>query len=400
MNNDIYLLRLAFGSTFYSKPSFLVTAPGRVNLIGEHTDYNDGFVLPMAIEQKIYVMARPMYGDLVKLKSIGFDGIKEFQVNAKIEKGEKVEGESSWADYVKGVALKIKESGRDINGFWTIFRSDIPIGAGLSSSAALEVSSAAIISALFGLDLTPVELVTIAHSAENEFVGVKCGIMDQMTCVHAKEGNALFVDCRDSSFEYVPMNLKDVSFVVVDTKVKRELKSSVYNERRDECNKAVEAISKVAKVRSDVKALRDANLDDLKKIEGNIDENIFKRARHVITENDRVIKGKDFLKNGDFEEFGKLMYLSHESLKTDYEVSSPELNLAVDTAKGVKGVLGARMTGAGFGGSTIVLIKKGNEDNLTEANTGAFAAKELTEPDIFTVSPSGGVTVEEMELNE
>jgi galactokinase len=398
MNNDIYLLRIAFGSTFSTKPSFLVTAPGRVNLIGEHTDYNDGFVLPMAIEQKMYVMARPMYGDLVRLKSIGFgDDIEEFQVNAKIEKGEKVEGKSAWANYVKGVALKIKESGHDINGFWTIFRSDIPIGAGLSSSAALEVSSAAMISAQFGLNLKPEELVNIAHSAENEFVGVKCGIMDQMTAVHAKEGNALFIDCRDASFEYIPMNLKDVSFVVVDTKVKRELGSSVYNERREECQKAVEAISKV---RSDVKTLRDANLDDLKKIDGNIEENILKRAHHVITENDRVIKGKDFLKSGDFEEFGKLMYLSHESLKNDYEVSAPELNLAVDTAKEIKGVLGARMTGAGFGGSAIVLVKKGNEDILTEAITGAFAKKELAEPDIFAVSPSGGVTVEEMELNE
>lgn len=398
MDNNIFLLRASFGSVFYDKPKFLVTAPGRVNLIGEHTDHNEGFVLPIAIEQRMYVMARPMYGDLVRLKSVGFKGIEEFQVNAKIEKGEKGEdNKTNWADYVKGVALKFKESGRDINGFCVLYRSDIPIGAGLSSSAALEVSSAAIIAAQFGHNLKPDEIVKIAHSAECDFVGVKCGIMDQMTCVHAKEGNALFIDCRDSSFEHIPLNLKDVSFVVVDTKVKRELGSSVYNKRREECEAVLKTISKA---RPKVKALRDADIDDLKKVEGDVEENILKRARHVITENDRVIKAVEHIKSGNFEEFGKLMYLSHESLKNDYEVSCPELDLVVDTAKNVKGVLGARLTGAGLGGSAIVLVKKEGEKGLTDAVVGAFAEQSLEEPNIFAVSPSGGVTVEEMETNE
>lgn len=396
MDNNIFLLRASYGSVFYNKPRFMATAPGRVNLIGEHTDYNEGFVLPMAIEQKIYVMARPMYGDLVRLRSVGFKGIEEFQVNAKIDKGEAgEEGKTNWADYVRGVILQFKESGREINGFWALYRSDIPIGAGLSSSAALEVSSAAVIAAQFGHDLKPEEIVKIAHSAERDFVGVKCGIMDQTTCVHAKEGNALFIDCRDSSFEHIPLKLKDVSFVVVDTKVKRELGSSVYNDRRDECEAALKAI---AKTKPKVKALRDADADDLKKIENDVKEIILKRARHIITENDRVVKAVDYIKGGNFEEFGKLMYLSHESLKDDYEVSCPELDLVVDTARGVKGVLGARLTGAGLGGSTIVLVKKEGEKGLAEAVTAAFTEKELDEPSIFTVSPSGGVTAEKLEV--
>ncbi|MBN1574327.1 MAG: galactokinase [Deltaproteobacteria bacterium] len=398
MDNNIFLLRASFGSIFYTKPKFLASAPGRVNLIGEHTDYNEGFVLPMAIEKRIYVMARPMYGDLVRLKSVGFQGIEEFQVNSKIVKGERGEGnKTNWADYVKGVSLKIKESGRDMNGFWALYRSDIPIGAGLSSSAALEVSTAIVIAAQFGYTLESEEIVAISHSAENDFVGVKCGVMDQMTCVHAKEGNALFIDCRDSSFEYIPMKLKDETFVVVDTRVKRELGSSVYNDRRKECEAAAKAI---AKLRPEVKALRDAKLDDLKEIDGKVDANAIKRARHIITENERVIKAVEHLKGGKFKEFGELMYLSHESLKTDYEVSSPELDLVVDTARGVKGVFGARLTGAGLGGSAIVLVKKESLEDLSGAVVEAFAKKELEEPNVFPVSPSGGVTVEEMEVNE
>ncbi len=401
MDNNIYLLRASYGSVFYTKPKFLASAPGRVNLIGEHTDYNEGFVLPMAIEQRIYVMARPMYGDLVRLRSIGFKGIEEFQVNSNIkrgERGEKGEGDkTNWADYVKGVSLKIKESGREINGFWALYRSDIPIGAGLSSSAALEVSTAIVIAAQFGHELKSEEIVNIAHSAENDFVGVKCGIMDQMTCVHAKEGNALFIDCRDSSFEYIPMKLKDETFVVVDTRVKRDLGSSVYNVRREECEAAAKAI---AKLRPEVKALRDANIDDLKEIDGKVDADVIKRARHIITENERVLKAKDLLKSGSLKEFGELMYQSHESLKEDYEVSSPELDLVVDTAKGVKGVLGARLTGAGLGGSAIVLVKKEGQEKLTEVIKEAFAKKESDEPNLFAVSPAGGVAVEEMEVDE
>jgi galactokinase len=392
MDNRVFLLLASYGSIFNEAPNYLVSAPGRVNLIGEHTDYNDGFVLPMAIERRIYVVARPMYGDLVRVKSVGFDGIEEFLIGDLIS-GKDTKSDT-WSDYVKGVANEFVKAGHQMGGFWALFKGYIPVGSGLSSSAALEVASASLLAALFDHDVKPSELAVMARRAEEEFVGVRCGVMDQLTSLLAKEGHALFIDCRDLSVEHIPVKLPDATFLVVDTGVKRELGSSVYNERREECEAAAGAIQKS---RSEVKALRDATTDDLKKIEGAVSETTIKRARHVITENERAKKAKEFLQGGDVGEFGKLMYQSHESLKSDYEVSSPELDLVVDTAKGADGVFGARMTGAGFGGSAIVLIKTKAVDIFSERMKAVFAEKEWEEPVVFPVSPSDGVTVEELE---
>ncbi len=393
MDNTLYLLIASYGSSFNEVPSHLASAPGRVNLIGEHTDYNEGFVLPMAIGKRTYVVARTMYGDLVRARSVGFEGVEEFSIGDLIQKKQAKKG--VWSDYVMGVANEFIKGGYKINGFWALFKGYVPIGSGLSSSAALEIASALLIGALFGHEIKYEDIVRMARSAEEEFVGVRCGVMDQMTGLFAKEGNAMFIDCRDMSYTHIPVNTPDSVFLVVDTGIKRELGSSVYNDRRRECEEAADAIKKD---RPDVKSLRDAKLDDIEKIKGKVKENILKRARHIITENDRVLVAKDLLGGGKLSEFGELMYKSHDSLKSDYEVSCPELDLIVDVAKGVKGVFGARMTGGGFGGSAIALIEKKAQDDFEAKIKEAFAEKELDEPKIYPVYPSEGAKVEKLEL--
>jgi len=389
MDNTLYLFLLAYGSVFNGFPEYLASAPGRVNLIGEHTDYNEGFVLPMAIEQRTRVLAKKMYGDLIRVMSVKHsDKIEEFIIRDLI--ANKATKDGKWSDYVKGVANEFVGGGYPIDGFWALYHTDIPIGAGLSSSAALEVSTALLLSGLFGHDIKPEDLVKMSRSAEVNFVGVRCGVMDQMASLLAREGHAMFIDCRDLSYEHIPVKLADSSFVAINTMVKRELGSSVYNERRDECEKAAAAIKKI---RGGVKTLRDATPEDIDKIKDGTDDRIVKRARHIITENARVLKAKDFLASGSLAPFGELMYESHASLKNDFEVSSTELDLIVDTAKKVPGVFGARMTGGGFGGCAIALVKNEAEETLVAAVKEAFSQNGLAEPEVYPVRPSGGATV-------
>ena len=390
MDNDLFLLIASYGSIFYEVPHIYAHAPGRVNLIGEHTDYNEGFVLPMAIEERMHVVARPMYGDLVRVKSVGYDEIEEFQI--KDIQADNLSKTGAWSDYVKGMAREFTNQGDGLNGFWALYRSDVPVGSGLSSSAALEIATAMLMAEMFGYKIGPEDMAKMARRAEEEFVGIRCGVMDQMTSLMAKEGHAMFIDCRDMSYEHIPIKFANAAFVVVDTKVKRDLGSSVYNDRRRECEEAAVAIKAT---KPDVKTLRDATIDDLGKIK--IDETIMKRARHIISENERVIKAKGYLKDGELTKFGDLMYLSHESLKDDYEVSSPELDLVVKIAQGLDGVFGARMTGAGFGGCAVALVKKNAIEIFTGAIKGAFEERELEEPDIFEVAPSRGAGVERLD---
>ncbi|MBN1882439.1 MAG: galactokinase [Deltaproteobacteria bacterium] len=403
MDNNQYLMISAYGSYFAEIPHYFVTAPGRVNLIGEHTDYNDGFVLPIAIDRRIYATARPMYGDLVKAKSVGFDEMEEFHIREELKKRD------LWVDYLMGVVDEMKKDSYDLNGFWVLFRSDVPIGSGLSSSAALEVASGLLISSLFEHDIDRLELAKIARRAEQNFVGVNCGIMDQMATLLCTEDHALFIDCRDQSHRQVPVAFSDAGFMVVDTKVKRKLDNSAYNERREQCEAAVKA---VAKNKKGVTALRDAEISDLDGIAGNVDDVIIKRARHVISENERVKKAVAMLEKNDAEGFGKLMNESHESLKNDYQVSCDELDRVVEIAKETGGVLGARMTGAGFGGCVVALVKKGSEQTFADKITAAFAPEEPDSrepeegkeadlpdpPEVFSVRPVGGATVEKLDI--
>ena len=389
MDTTLYLITSAFGSILAEVPHVYASAPGRINLIGEHTDYNEGFVLPMAIERRTYVVARPMYGDMVRIKSEGFKAIEEFCVRQPLARRD------SWLDYIMGVTDQFIRSGRTVEGFWAYYLGEVPIGLGLSSSAALEVATALLLSEMFHHPLKPEEAALLTRTAEAEFVGVRCGIMDQMTSLMAKEGHALFIDCRDLSCEHIPVNLKDAVFAAVDTKVKRELGSGAYNDRRAECEAAAAALKKV---NPKATALRDAGPADLDKIKGSVSETILKRARHVVTENERVLAAKELLKKGATADFGALMYASHASLKDDYEVSCKELDAVVETARATKGVYGARMTGAGFGGCAVALLERSALPAFTEAVTAAFAAKEWTAPEVFTVTPSAGATVERLNI--
>lgn len=389
MDTTFYLMTSSFGSIFADVPRVYASAPGRINLIGEHTDYNEGFVLPMAIEQRTYVVGRPMYGDLVRIKSVGFKKIEEFYIHQQLTKND------GWADYVMGVADQFIRSGRVIEGFWAFYLGEVPIGLGLSSSAALEVATAMMLSEMFHHPLKPEETALLTRTAEAEFVGVRCGVMDQMTSLLAKEGNALFIDCRDLSYEHIPLKLKDAIFVAVDTKVKRELGAGAYNDRRAECEAAAAALKKV---KPKAASLRDAATSDLDAIKGAVSETILKRAHHVVTENARVLKAKDFLKNGSLADFGALMYDSHTSLKEDYEVSVKELDAVVEAARATKGVYGARMTGGGFGGCAVALLEKSALPAFTEAVTAAFAAKEWEAPAVFAVKASGGAKAERLSI--
>jgi galactokinase len=389
MDTTLYLMTSSFGSIFAEIAQVYASAPGRINLIGEHTDYNEGFVLPMAIEQRTYVAARPMYGDLVRVKSVGFDKIEEFCIRRPLTKT------GGWIDYVSGVTDQFVRSGRTVDGFWAIYMGEVPIGLGLSSSAALEVATALLLSEMFGHPLKPEETALLTRTAEAEFVGVRCGVMDQMTSLLAKEGNALFIDCRDLSYEHIPLALKDAVFAAVDTKVTRELGAGAYNDRRAECEEAAAALKKTNPKAS---ALRDAGPADLEKIKGAVSETVFRRARHVVTENERVLKAKEFLKKGALSDFGALMYESHASLKDDYEVSCKELDAVVEAARKTAGVFGARMTGGGFGGCAVALVERSALPAFTEAVTAAFAEKEWEAPTVFEVKPSAGATVERLNI--
>jgi galactokinase len=389
MDTTLYLMTSAFGSILAEVPHVYASAPGRINLIGEHTDYNEGFVLPMAIQQRTYVVARPMYGDLVRIKSEGFRAIEEFCVHQPLAR------RGGWIDYIMGVTDQFIRSGRPVEGFWAYYLGEVPIGLGLSSSAALEVATAMTLSEMFHHPLKPEETALLTRTAEAEFVGVRCGIMDQMTSLLAKEGNALFIDCRDLSCEHIPLNLKDAVFVAVDTKVKRELGAGAYNDRRAECEAAAAALKKI-KPKST--ALRDAEPSDLDKIKASASETILKRARHVVNENARVLKAKDLLKKGAVADFGALMYDSHASLKDDYEVSCKELDAVVEAARATSGVYGARMTGGGFGGCAVALLERSAVPAFTEAVTAAFAAKEWTAPGVFEVTASAGAKSERLNI--
>ena len=331
-------LRDVFRSRFGHEPEFVAEAPGRVNLIGEHTDYNDGFVLPAAIDRTVEVAATPMEGNNVRVYSADFDARDEWRTDAPRRTGRR-----EWRDYVRGVGWALLDGGYELRGADLAIMGDVPQGAGLSSSAALEVAVAGALCAVAGINMDAEKAAVLCQKAENQFVGVQCGIMDQLTAASAKAGHAMLIDCRSLEIEDVRLP-DDLAIVVVDSKVARVLGETAYNERRDECAAAARALG--------VASLRDAN-------EGAIDglpEPLKRRARHVVSENRRVLEAVDALRAGDVHRFGELMFESHASLRDDFEVSTPELDLLVELASDVEGVIGARLTGAGFGGCTVNLV--------------------------------------------
>jgi galactokinase len=347
MNALVPVIADRFRRHFAGKP-FLVVSPGRINLIGEHTDYNEGFVMPGATDKAVVFAVAPRADGLCHLVSRDFD--QEY----RCELGRFHRSPLRWPDYLLGVLDQFVKAGHRIGGVNCVFGGDIPIGAGMSSSAAIEGGLAYAVNALFDLRLDGLALVKLAQKAEHEFVGVRCGIMDQFINIFGRPRSVLKLDCRSLGYEHIPFEREDLRLVVSDTMVRRELAASEYNVRRGQCETGVNALKAHE---PGLRSLRDVGLDLLREHRAELDPVVYRRCDYVIRENIRVAEAGAALARGDFAVVGGLMNLSHAGLRDDYEVSSPELDALVEAARRVPGVLGARMMGAGFGGCAISLVE-------------------------------------------
>ena len=381
---DSGILARAYGERFKAAP-LVAAAPGRVNLIGEHTDYNDGFVLPVAIDRAVSVAAGPSGGRTFKLFSLDFDQAFEFEPDNLVPTKY-----ATWANYVMGVVSELLAAGVKVPGACLVIAGDVPFGAGLSSSAALEVACATALTALAGEELDPAELARLCHRAENDFVGMRCGVMDQFIAALGREGHALLLDCRAESWEQVPLALGGHLLVVANTGVARGLAGSRYNERRAECE---EAVARLRGAIPGITALRDVTGDDLTRHGRVLPQRLLRRARHVVTENERVLAAAEAMRRGDLGRLGELLYASHESLRRDFEVSSPELDRLVELASGVPGVVGSRMTGAGFGGCTVSIVAEEALPQFASGVSDGYEAIFGKKPDIYPCRSSDGARV-------
>jgi galactokinase len=336
----------AFVERYQEAPRWVVRAPGRVNLIGEHTDYNDGFVFPVAIDRAAWIALRPRNDSKVVARSLDFKEEKDFDLGG-LEAAFAAAKKDGWLEYLKGTAWALQEAGFALKGWEGVVAGDVPIGAGLSSSAAIEVATARAFVALSGAEWKAEAMALLAQKAENRWVGVNCGIMDQLISAAAVEGCALLIDCRSLAIAPVPLPFGTV-IVVLDTATRRGLVDSAYNERRAQCEAAARHFG--------VTALRDLSSARLTAHAAELDATTLKRARHVVCENERTLAAAEAMKRGDSRSLGRLMDESHESLKNDFEVTSDGLNAMVACARRGRGCLGARMTGAGFGGCVVALV--------------------------------------------
>jgi len=366
-----------FTQRFGSPPSAIVRAPGRVNLIGEHTDYNDGFVLPMAIDRAIWIALRPRSDRLVAAHSLDFNESIEFDLD-------RLEKQTGWIEYLKGVAWALQDAGYELRGFDAVVAGDVPIGAGLSSSAAWELAAARAFSVTSGFAWDTAKMALLGQRAENKWVGVNCGIMDQMISAAGQANHALLIDCRSLETQTVPLPPNTV-VIVLDTATRRGLVDSAYNERRSQC----EAVAKFF----GVKALRDVTLDQLNEKRDQLDRVAYRRSLHVISENDRTLQAAEVMKRGEASELGQLMELSHMSLRDDFEVSSRELNIMVECAERQAGCYGARMTGAGFGGCAVALVRQDAAEAFSAGVTAEYQAETSLKPNIYICTASNGAEV-------
>jgi len=349
-------------------------APGRVNLIGEHTDYNDGFVMPAALDCATWVTVLPLEQRKLKIFSQNFN--EEIEVDLD---DPNLTARHSWSDYPVGVAVTIERAGHRLRGAELRIRGNVPIGAGLSSSASIEVATAQALVANSGLDIDLRELALLCQRAENEFVGARVGIMDQFVSLFGEPHKALFLDCRSLEFKLLPLP-DNVRLIICNTMVKHALAASAYNERRAQCE---EGVKHLAQFLPNVKALRDVNIEELEQYRKELPEVVYRRCRHVVTENARVLAAAEALEQRDMARFGSLMAKSHASLRDDYEVSCKELDVMVELADKVEGVYGARMTGGGFGGCTVNLVRDDKADEFRERVAREYEYITKLKPEIY-----------------
>lgn len=374
--------RDVFESVFEGGADVVVQAPGRVNLIGEHTDYNAGFVFPAAIDRWVVVAARSRIDSRVRIYSAMHEEVAEFRVDDVLA------AQGNWEDYPKGVVREFQKLGHSLCGFDAAIVGNVPMGAGLSSSAAVEMAVGKGIVVLNRIEISGPDLALLGQRAENHFVGVNCGIMDQFISANGRAGHALFLDCRDLSFELVPLFGDDVQIVICNSGVTRGLTDSAYNDRRSACESGVSLLARA--MGTDIRALRDVSMEMLDVYGDALSETVLKRCRHVITENERTQRAVVLLKKGDLLGFGQLMVASHESLRDDYEVSGEELNLLVEIALNVPGVFGARMTGAGFGGCTVNIVDRDAVSALTDVINERYPRATGLTPEIYICSAVNG----------
>jgi galactokinase len=378
---EFQILARAFRSHFNAEPDFIAYAPGRVNLIGEHTDYNEGFVLPMAIDRVVCIALRPRSDTNVHLASLDFGGESEFDLQFPTPG-------RGWIEYVKGVAHELTGAGYSLRGFDGVINGDVPRGAGLSSSAAVELAAARAFTAVSDIEWDAPAMAKLAQKAENDWVGVQCGIMDQMASAVSREGHALFLDCRSLEFQHIPLP-QGVSIVILDTSTRRGLVDSVYNERRRQCEEAARWFG--------VKALRDLREGQIIEAQGakrnGLSEIALRRARHVVTENARVMEAVAALREGNAKRLGELFNASHDSLRDDFEVTNDALDIIVECAREQDGCHGARMTGAGFGGCAVALVDDKNVQAFTRAVERAYMHRSGREAVIYFCKAGRGASL-------
>jgi galactokinase len=376
---------------FNSPPEIYSSAPGRVNLIGEHTDYNLGYVLPAAIHLHVSFLASRRTDGIVRVWADCFKQEKSFSIHKDL--GEKQGG---WIDYIKGVFWVLLRKGATIRGINAYIWGNIPLESGLSSSAAYEVSIVNALDSLFELRLSPLETAQLAQAAENDYVGVKCGLMDQFISVYGKKDHALFLDCETLAYDYIPLRLRqeDLSIFVYDTKVSRDLASSPYNKRREEAASALERLRNHG-----IQTYKNVTLPLLDDKRTELGETLYKRARHIIAENKRVHEAVEALRKDDFHELGRLLFLSHESLRDDYQVSCPELDLLYECGRRSFSCLGARLTGAGFGGSGIALIQKRGFPSFKRLILNEARRRGFVTPAFYEVEVGEGARVRSVEVD-
>jgi len=371
---DLEQLRKRFADEHGVSPR-IFRAPGRINLIGEHTDYNDGYVLPAAIDMATFVAASPRSDRAIIAESMELEGIVSVDLDDTTAKPR-----SDWGKYIQGVSLILELSGYRLPGADLLIASNIPFGTGLSSSAALEVSVGFALTGLAGRTIDGMKLAKAGQRAEHMYGGVKSGIMDQFVSVHGEAGQALFLDCR--SLEWFPIPLGDAAFVVCNTKTKHDLAEGEYNKRRAECEKAAAIFGKLS--------LRDVSVIDLENVPPGMPTILKKRAKHVVTENARVLSAVSALRSGDLQELGELMDGSHESLRDDFEVSCPELDTMVSIARRQPGILGSRMMGGGFGGCTINLMVPDMLEDFIATVSREYQDETRIAPELYKVTVSNG----------
>jgi galactokinase len=384
--NDILIQKTTkyFQDTFGSQPSQVVLSPGRINIIGEHIDYNDGFVLPAAIDKIICFAFEKSNSNTSKIVAIDLDDTFLIDLSAEVQHDDKV-----WTNYIRGVIQQLKNNDFQFEGVNCVFSSSIPVGSGLSSSAALECGFLFGMNALFNLNIKPVDIALMGQKAEH-WVGINCGIMDQFSSVMGLENKVIKIDCRTLEYTYHDANFSDYSLILFDSNVKHSLMTSAYNERRQQCE---EGIAIVKSNFPEISSFRDCTPQNIVDLKEKMSADVFKRSLYVVKEINRVILACEALDSGNIELLGQLMFKTHDGLSKDYEVSCDELDLLVDLAKKEEAVIGARLMGGGFGGCTINLVKKGNEEAIKEQFVKRYFDAFGIELKIYDVKIGNGTSI-------